>query len=404
MVVLMGSDTLAGRLATVLGAGHRVVRVPVPDGADAGVRLAAAREAGERHPELALVAAGEDERNLLTAAAARRAGARLAAAVVRAAELAASADLASALGIDRLIDPEAELAAAVWAAVSGPVAAAVQAMGRGRVRVSEVVVPQRSRADGRTLRDLSLPAGSRIALIRRGEGRRVEIAPSASSVVHAGDRVLLVANRAVAAGAAAALGAARDPSGGSVVAVLREGRGSACAPACAMAQRLLDLGAPARVMRASEVRAAGERVEAVVALDTSAGGRGARVAAAKVVHLARGRAAGREAGTGAVRIDAAEAVARAVDAMLPAEPVRSLGPAAAGQLEVYRVQAGRRGEWLGAPLREVPALRGWTVLAIQAGREAHLPHPDDVIQPGEVLVVLGPPGKSAVLRRGLRGV
>lgn len=398
MVVLLGSDTLAGRLATVLSAGRRVVRVAVPEGADAGQRLAAARAAGERRPELALATAGEDERSLLAAAAARRAGARRAAAVVRAVELAGSPELAAALGIDRLIDPEAEVAAAAWAAISGPVAAAVHALGRGRVRVSEVVVPQRSRADGRTLRELSLPAGSRVALIRRGEGRRIEIAPSASSVVHAGDRVLVVANRAVAGAAAAALGAGRDPSGGSVVAVLREGRGGA-ALAAAMAQRLADLGAPARVMTPAEIRAAGDRVRAVVVMDGAAPTRGAqaRVSAVKVVPL------GSERGTGAVRIDAAEAVARAVDAMLPAEPVRSLGAAVPGQLEVYRVQAGRRGEWLGAPLREVPALRGWTVLAIQTGGSAHLPHPDDVIQPGEVLVVLGPPGKGAALRRGLRG-
>jgi Trk K+ transport system NAD-binding subunit len=72
-------------------------------------------------------------------------------------------------------------------------------------------------------------------------------------------------------------------------------------------------------------------------------------------------------------------------------------------VDVYRIVAGEHGPWLGIPLRELPGLRGWSVLAIQSGRNAHLPHPEDAVQPGEILIVAGRPGGEGLLRQGFRG-
>jgi hypothetical protein len=102
----------------------------------------------------------------------------------------------------------------------------------------------------------------------------------------------------------------------------------------------------------------------------------------------------------------ARELARAAIELLPRPPVERVGSIVPGEMDVYRAEAGADGDWLGRPLREVPALRGWIVLAIQASgrdRNVHLPHPDDAIEPREVLIVAGPAAGEGVLWRGLRG-
>jgi uncharacterized protein with PhoU and TrkA domain len=48
-------------------------------------------------------------------------------------------------------------------------------------------------------------------------------------------------------------------------------------------------------------------------------------------------------------------------------------------------------------------MRGWIVLATQSGENAHLPHPEDAIEPGDVLIVAGPPGAESVLEKACGG-
>jgi hypothetical protein len=88
---------------------------------------------------------------------------------------------------------------------------------------------------------------------------------------------------------------------------------------------------------------------------------------------------------------------------LPHPPVEHVGTVAAGVLSVYRVLAGDAGEWLDLPLRELRGMKGWTVLAIQAGANSYLPHPEDVIMHRNILIIAGPPGGEPILERALRG-
>jgi hypothetical protein len=108
-------------------------------------------------------------------------------------------------------------------------------------------------------------------------------------------------------------------------------------------------------------------------------------------------------GQAATELSAYAELARAASGLLPRPAVERVGSLVRGALDVYRVETGERGRWLGTPLRGLPALRGWTVLALQAGRNVYLPHPEDVIGPGEVLIVAGPPRRGNTLRTALCG-
>ncbi|MEX2219494.1 MAG: hypothetical protein WD749_12140, partial [Phycisphaerales bacterium] len=174
MLAVIGSTPLASRLADLLGERGPVVRLPSPDAPTAEGRLAALSSL--ERADAAVAATGEDERSLVAASLARRMGAARAAAVVESPSLAARADLAAALTLDRILQPEAELAGAILGVLAGPAAEAVRSLGAGRIRVMELRIGEGSIKNGRTLGDLSLPAGSRVALIRRA-GKA--IAPSA---------------------------------------------------------------------------------------------------------------------------------------------------------------------------------------------------------------------------------
>lgn len=389
MLALIGSSPLANGLAGVLP--PPVVRVPSPEGGSADARMAAMAALAKREIALAVAATGEDERSLLAAVAAKARGAQRCAAIVESRTL-VSAQLPVS-GVDRIIEPDAEFALAVASLVLGPVAAAVRGMGPDRVRVLELTIARDWCGAGRSLQSLGLPAGSRIAIIRRGD---FAIAPSAGAVLNAGDRVLLVANKAVAADAAARLGVG-DRGGPRALVIGRDGERVE-----RVAHILNGAEITALPVKASEP-APHDAAEWAVLIDPEV----SDVAAARdLAPAARIVATGPPPGrppAGLTVITQLDAVASTIAQLSPRPPVECVGTIAPGELDVYRAEAGDAGRWLGVPLRELSALRGWTILAIRAGRGLHLPHPEDAIEGREVLILAGPPGAEEVLRRGLRG-
>ncbi|MEX2219114.1 MAG: hypothetical protein WD749_10185, partial [Phycisphaerales bacterium] len=225
------------------------------------------------------------------------------------------------------------------------------------------------------------------------------IAPSARAELAPDDRVLLVANATVAADAAARLGAGGESS--VRVAII------AGPDAGARAERLAaalhgEADVEAEVLPAKQAQGIPASVAAVILLGTPAGA-GERVRSASPGVRLVAVDADPPGGSGVSRLTTEEVLASAALSMLPRPPVERLGSIEPGALDVYRVEAGEGGDWLGVPLKEVPGLRGWTILAIQAGRNTHMPHPQDAIGPKEVVIIAGPTGSEAALRKGLRG-
>jgi len=391
MLAIIGSSPIANSLASFLAPHRRVLRVPSPDGSSAQPRLESLAVIAGAGVTLALAATGSDERSLFAAAAAKAHGAATSAAIVESHTLAEGAPLAP--DVDHLIEPSSEFALAIVSLALGPVASAVRALGAGRVRVLELTIPPDWCGNGKPLQDLGLPGGARVALIRRGEWA---IAPSATAQLQGGDRVLLVANREVADAAASCLGAA-GPGGPRVLVLSRDtARAALIAQLLSRADITADAAEPTS-------NAAPRAAEFVVLLDADPRHQAlarALCPGARIIAAGGAPASGKN---DAMTLTPFEAVGLAVLNLLPRPPVQRVGTIAPGELDVYRAEAGKSGRWLGVPLRELKALRGWTVLAIRAGRGVHLPHPEDAIEPREVLILAGPPGAQDVLLRGLRG-
>ena len=125
MVILIGSTPSADRLEQFLRARVACERIPCPAGESAEDRFNALRSAlvpGPVPAPMAVAATGEDERSLLAAGVARRFGARPAVALVESPSLAVQGQaLIVSLGVDRVLEPDAEAAAAVTERLIGPV-------------------------------------------------------------------------------------------------------------------------------------------------------------------------------------------------------------------------------------------------------------------------------------------
>jgi Trk K+ transport system NAD-binding subunit len=344
-----------------------------------------------------LAATDEDERNLIIASLAKHRGAGRTAAVIQSPSLAACQELAGALKIDRIIRPQAELAASLASHLRGSVASAVQSLGTGRIRIAELTVGPAWRAVGLTLRDLALPAGARIAVIRREDHM---VAPSAAVTVQAGDRVLLVANQAALAESVDRVGGAAENRTLSALVVADQGDttdAEGFVRALRETEMTADLTDPKRLERS-----VGEFETLVLFNPTPAMEALAHQATqgAKVVAVTERE---EELPSRTPCLSAPIEIARVVSQLLPRPPVERVGTIGQGVLCVYRVEAGDAGEWLEIPLRELKALKGWTVLAVQAGTRSYLPHPDDVISPHDILIIAGPPSGERTLEQGLRG-
>lgn len=396
MLAVIGDSPMAERLAALLAEDREVIRLPSPNGTDAEPRLSALAGLAKGPVSAAIAACAMDEASLIAASTARRLGARRSAAVVESPTLAGRDDLAGGLGIDRIINPEAEMAAVIAAANDSLVAAAVRTLGPGRVQVTQHEVGTRWDGVGMTLRELALPPGARIALVQRGDEA---VVPGAETTLQAGDRVLMVANRTVAPAAAARLGAGAP--GAVRVAVVHAKAGAARAARLVCLLQAAEV--EARAAGPDEAEAAARGASVLVLLDAPI------EAARRARHAAQGCPVfviGSEtklASSTDVHLTPEAAAARAVRSLLPHPPIARLGEIVPERWELYRVEASDSAPWLGRPLRELTDLRGWIVLAIQARRNVHLPHPEDAIEPREVLLIAGPPDAEAVLERGLRG-
>ena len=151
-------------------------------------------EAGTGKCDLLVAATDSDETNLLSAAVAKKMGAKKCLARVHHSAFFGThpLDYAAQLGIDRLICPEYLTAVAIARTLRNPAALAVEEFARDRIEVQELPVDDDAGAVGTALADLKMPAGVRLAQVRR-DGK--SLIPSAKTVIQRSDVITLIGER-----------------------------------------------------------------------------------------------------------------------------------------------------------------------------------------------------------------
>ncbi len=150
-------------------------------------------EAGCADSDLVLAATSSDEVNLLAASIGKRVGAKKSIARVHHSAFYEQRGLQymDHLGIDRLICPEYSTAQAIARTLRNPGALAIENFARGAIEMQEFAVSKKAPAVGKKLLDLSLPVGSRLAVITRKGGSFI---PDGETEILVDDIVILVGN------------------------------------------------------------------------------------------------------------------------------------------------------------------------------------------------------------------
>lgn len=384
-----------------------------------GTHAETLREAGCAEADLFVAATNVDELNLLSASIAKKVGAARCIARVHHGVYfeERGLDYTAALGIDDLVCPEYSTAAAVAQALRSPAVVAIEQFARGRIDVQQIQVEPRTRAAGHTLADLRLPRSARVVLVT-GIGRPG--IPDAQTVISPGDRILLIANADEIEDARRAFVTA-PPQRSRVVVVGGTAQGVWMCRALrrqTFSVRLLEQS----LERAEELAAKldwvtvihtdladpstyeEERIGAADAFIT--------VTASDETNILLAARAKRMGVASAIVVLQRPTYLRmlpelgvdfafsprdvAVDhivALSQMGPVRQIASLAKDVAVLYGVKVPpvSHGPCVGAPLREVPLPERFILAAIQRGDRVYVPGADDTVEPGDDVIVAGPP-------------
>lgn len=382
-------------------------------------------EAGCAGADLIMAATDSDEVNLLAASLGRGIGANRSIARVHHSAFFhhRGMDYQSHLGIDRLICPEYSTALAVARKLRNPGAVAIENFARGRIEMQELTATASGSAIGKRLMDVSLPAGTRLALIRRKEEAFI---PEAKSVVVAGDSIILVGNAGTFEEAVKRF--QNDRVQRTRVAIL--GGPSMAVWLC---RSLRDRNFAIRLFEKDRARAEvlAEKLPWVTVIRADPTDRNVfeeeKLAQADVfvsllhddeTNILTGVLAKMRGVTKVITVarkgqyldlaydigvdeafSTRHAAVEEIDQLLDESPLRHLGSLAKGSVDVYRVLVGDESPIHGKPLRELQLSPDWVLAAIQRDKKAFVPGADDIVNAGDVVLVVGKSGKDAALRK-----
>jgi trk system potassium uptake protein TrkA len=203
-IVIAGGGEIGFALAQALAGGHDIF--VIDHSADVAARFkpldvqfvlgaSTSRDvlerAGVRAAEVLVACTGFDEVNILTCALARQVAAPQTICFVSREEFLERQDergLAQ-FGIDRIIWPEAQLAADIERIIRVPGAIDAEAFADGAVRLLEYRLEVDSTVPGRRIADLHFPHGSLIVAVRRGD---TVFIPRGESELAIGDRIIVM--------------------------------------------------------------------------------------------------------------------------------------------------------------------------------------------------------------------
>ena len=158
-----------------------------------GANYSVLKDAGIEDANLLLAVTGEDELNLLCCLLAKQAAGCKTIARVRNPEYRQEIDLIrEQLGLSMIVNPEYAAAAEMGRILRTPSAIKIETFSRGRVELMKVVIPKHSSIDGVRLVDLPSVTKTEVLVCAVERGDEVSI-PSGQSVLHAGDKISIVA-------------------------------------------------------------------------------------------------------------------------------------------------------------------------------------------------------------------
>ncbi len=203
-VVIVGGGQVGSALARALAAQHEVVVIDhEPDVADlfqsidvefvtgSGTSAEVLARANVAGADVFVAATGLDEVNIVACALARRLGKADTICLVSRADFVGSAGDSGlgAFGINRIVWPEAQLAADIERIVTAPGAIDAEVIAGGVVRLLEYRLEAGSPLIATTLGGLHLPRGSLIVAVKRS-GRM--FVPRGATQLQAGDKVIVM--------------------------------------------------------------------------------------------------------------------------------------------------------------------------------------------------------------------
>jgi trk system potassium uptake protein TrkA len=382
-------------------------------------------EAGSRTADLVVTATHHDEINLLSASVAKGVGAKKSIARVHHSAYFDQRGLEyqEHLGIDRLICPEYSTALAIARTLRNPGAMAIEGFARGTIEMQEFPVTKKAPAVGRALHELSLPAGSRLAVISRNG---TPFVPEAGSTLEPDDVVILVGNHDIFQEARKVFHDDKKPRqrlvmmGGTPMAVW-------------LSRSLMDRNFALRLFETDRARAEelSEKLSWVTVIQADPTERATfdeeHLAHADVfVSLLDDDEANIIGGVLAklrgvprvvtvvqkstyldliydIGVDNAFSprivAANEILSVLDESPLRHMASLAAGVIDVYRVRVGSKAEVLDTPLKDVKLSPEWVVAAIQREGVASVPGANDRIQAGDVVLMIGREGRDRTLKK-----
>jgi trk system potassium uptake protein TrkA len=382
-------------------------------------------EAGGKSTDLVVAATSSDEINLLTAAVAKAVGAKKT--VVRVHHSTyftqRGLDYKAHLGIDQLICPEYSTAQAIAQTIRNPGAHAIENFARGQVEMHEIPVLANASAAGLALSDLGLPRGSRLAAIGRDGAMFL---PDGASVIRPGDSVVLVGNAAVFQQARRLFHDDRVRRrkvaimGGPPMAVW-------------LCRALQNRDYSIRLFEVNPVRAEElaqkldwitvitadpsdegvfeeenlDQIHAFVSLldDDEHNILGSAWAKSKGVQqsIAVVQRADYMHLLASVGIDRAfsprRVAVRELERFIAGDALQRITSLAHGSVDVYRLRVGSKATCLGKPLRDIRFTPKGGIAAVQNKERVEVPSADYVLDEGDTLLVIGPPGMESRLRK-----
>jgi trk system potassium uptake protein TrkA len=203
-IVVVGGGEIGFALAQSLSSAHAVVivdhardvaarfeRLDVQFVLGAGTSPDVLSRAGVRAADVVVACTALDEVNVVACAVARRLGSPRTFCFVSRDDFLSLQDAhgLADLGIDRLVWPEAQLAADIERIIRAPGAIDAEAFADGAIRLLEYRLEPASGLPGRRVADLHLPHGSLIIAVRRGDTFFI---PRGDSALAAGDRAVFM--------------------------------------------------------------------------------------------------------------------------------------------------------------------------------------------------------------------
>ncbi len=386
------------------------------------------RDAGAANADLLVAATSDDAINMLSASIAKALGVgRVIARVHRGTYFEQRGlNYQKHFGIEALICPEFATATAIARTIRNPAALAIEHFARGKIEMEEFKIDSTSEAIGRTLAELHLPAGTRIGAVARDKSVFI---PDAQTRLAPGDSIVMVGNADVFEETRKLFRV--EPARRKKVVIM-----GGPFMAVWLCRILKHRDWSIRLFERDREKAMqlAERLDWVTVLNADPTERNvfqeeqlgqADVFIAlvdddedNIIGCVLAKSQGVDRVIAVVQrsnyIDLLSHIgvdhpfsprvvaAKEIEQMIDDHPVRVLATLFAGKIDAYRVRVSEDASVLGKTLRDLKIAPDFVLAAIRRGEDVWVPGAEDIIQEGDIVLVIGRHGMEKPLKQILR--